>query len=182
MDGPFYNDLRSPFTAADVASVTLLSTDLPLYPIANFPVLGSNYFSYVGKKLKIRMFGRMTTVATPGNGTWDIWFGDGTAAQGTLIQSSAALALAANQTNIAWRAEFDIVCRVFGSSGALLCTGAAHMGTLLTTNIPVLIPLTAPAQVTTDLTVARIVSVQFKRSGSTAETMQVHDMDVIAMN
>jgi hypothetical protein len=30
-----------------------------------------------------------------------------------------------------------------------------------------------------DLTAANIISVQFKRSGSTAETMQVHDMEVV---
>lgn len=181
MDGPFFNDLRSPFTAADIASVTLLTTDLPLYPVANFPVLGSNYFGWVGKKLKIRMFGRITTAATPGNGTWDIYWGNGTATNGTIIASSAAQALTASQTNLSWRAEFDIVCRAFGASGALLCTGFAIFNEAVVAP-KMLIPASAPASVTVDLTVANIVSVQFKRSGSTAETMQVHDMDVIAMN
>ena len=185
MDGPFYTDLRSPFTAADIASVTLATTDLALYPVANFPVLGSNYFSYVGKKLKIRMFGRMTTAATPGNGTVDVYWGSGAAANGTILQSSAAIALAANRTSEAWRMELDIVCRAFGSSGALLCTGMIwYKSTLITTaaDQPAMIPTATPAQVTVDLTLANIVSVQYKRSGSTAETMQVHDMDVIAMN
>ena len=183
MDGPFYNDIRAPFVSADIASVTLATTDKALYPVANFPVLGSNYFGFVGKKLRIKLFGRMTTVATPGNGTWDIYFNNGADANvGTILASSATLALAANQTNISWYAEVSVYCRAIGSAGALMCTGLAHMGSLLTTNVPVLIPLTVPAQVTVDLTVANIISVQFKRSGSTAETMQVHDMDVIAMN
>jgi hypothetical protein len=33
-----------------------------------------------------------------------------------------------------------------------------------------------------DLTAASIISVQFKRSGSTVETMQIHNMQVIALN
>jgi hypothetical protein len=45
-----------------------------------------------------------------------------------------------------------------------------------------MIPASAPAQVTVDLSAANIVSVQFKRSGSTVETMQVHDMTVLALN
>src|SRR6266699_5681470 len=178
MDGPFYLDSRSPFTAADIASVTLATTDKALYPVANFPVLGSNYFSFVGKKIKIRLFGRMTTAATPGNGTMSVYFNNGGDANlGTLLQSSAAIALAANRTSEAWRAELDIVCRAFGASGALLCTGMIfYKSTLITTaaDQPAMIPTPTPAQVTVDLTVANIISVQYKRSGSTAEAMQVH--------
>jgi len=184
MDGPFYNDLRSPFTAADIAAVTLATTAKALYPVDNFPVLGSNYFGFVGKKLKIRMFGRITTAATPGNGSFDVYWGTGADANGTILASSAALALSASQTNVSWRAEFDVVCRVFGANGALLVTGTAwfNVGVLASTLAPMMIPASAPANVTVNLTSANIVSVNFKRSGSTAETMQVHDMDVIAMN
>lgn len=184
MDGPFYNDIRAPFTASDIASVTLATTDKALYPSANFPVLGANYFGWVGKKIKIQMFGRITTAATPGNLTWDVYWGGGADASGTILASSAAVALQASQTNLSWKAEFDIVCRAFGASGALLCTGWSlfNVAVVLSTAQPVLIPASAPAQVTVDLTLTNIVSVQFKRSGSTAETMQVHDMNVIAMN
>jgi hypothetical protein len=46
-----------------------------------------------------------------------------------------------------------------------------------------MLPASAPAvSGAVDLTAANIISVQFLRSGSTAETMQVHDMEVIALN
>lgn len=184
MDGPFYNDLRSPFTAADIAAVTLATTDLALYPVANFPVLGSNYFGWIGKKLRIWMFGRITTAATPGNGTFDVYWGTGAAANGTIIGSSAAFALTASQTSLSWRASFDITCRAFGASGALLCTGEASFNNAVVANTlqPLLIPASAAVQTTVDLTAANIVSVQFKRSGSTAETIQVHELNVAALN
>lgn len=186
MDGPFYNDLRAPFIFGDIPSVTLATTDKALYPVANFPVLGSNYFGFVGKKLKIKLFGRITTAATPGNLGWDVYWGTGADANGTILASSAALALSINQTNVTWCAEFSVYCRAPGGAavGSLMCTGWSlfNVGVVASTLAPVLIPATAPAGVTVDLTLANIVSVQFKRSGSTAETMQVHDMDVIAMN
>jgi hypothetical protein len=184
-DGLFYNDLKAPFTAANIAAVTLSTTFLSLYPLSNFPLLPSGYFSFVGKKMKIRLFGQMTTAATPGNGQFGIYWNADTAAGTTQLATSAAFALVANATNLSWRVEVDIVCRAIGSSGALLATGMAvfPIGLVLSTvgmNQP--IPASAPAQVTVDLTQNFIPSVQFLRSGSTAETMQVVDMDVIAMN
>lgn len=189
MDGGFYNDTRAPFTAADVASVTLATTDKALYPVANFPALGSNYFSFIGKKLRIQLFGRMTTAATPGNGAFDIYWGTGADANGTIIQSSTASALAASQTNLSWALDILVTCRGFGATGALLITGTARLNPSLygTFNAATMaglefLPSSAPAQVTADLTAANIVSVQYKRSGSTAETMQVHDGVVTALN
>lgn len=185
MDTPFYNDLRSPFTVVDIGAVTLAATDKALYPAANFPLLGSNYW-WVGKKIKIRLFGRMTTGATPGNGTFDVYWGSGVDATGTIIASSGTLALSVNQTNVSWWVEIYIHCRAIGSgsTGSLFVTGIAHfnVGVLASTLQPMMIPATAPAAVGVDTTAANIVSVQFKRSGSTAETMQVHDMEVIALN
>jgi len=184
-DGLYYNDARPPWTAADIASVTLSTTDLALYPVSNFPVLGGNYFNYVGKKLKIRLFGRITTAVTPGNGTWDVYYGSGGNAAGTIIASSAAFALTASQTNLSWCCEVNVHCRSTGSAGTLFCTGWSlfNVAVVASTVQPILIPASAPVvSAGIDLTAANIISVQFKRSGSTAETMQVHDMDVIALN
>jgi hypothetical protein len=48
---------------------------------------------------------------------------------------------------------------------------------------PVLIPASAAVvSGAYDLTAALIPSIQVQRSGSTAETMQVHDMEVVALN
>lgn len=185
MDGPFYLDQRQPFMVADLSSVTLATTDKALYTAGQFPVLGGGYFGFPGKAIMIKLFGRMTTVATPGNLQWDIYWGTGADANGTVLQSSAAVALVANGTNLSWTAEFIVRCTTIGASGALFVTGWSlfNVGLVLSTAAPVLIPASAPATSgSVDLTAANIVSVQFKRSGSTAETMQVHQMQVIALN
>src|SRR5262245_35504479 len=101
-DGIYVNDLRTPFISGDIAAVTLATTDKALYPVGNFPVLPGNYFSFIGKKVKISMFGRITTSATPGNLNWDVYYGTGADANGTILASSAAVALQANQTSLSW--------------------------------------------------------------------------------
>ena len=123
MDGGFYRDTRSPFTAADIASVTLATTNKALYPVGNFPVLGSNYFGWLGKKISIELFGRITTGTTPGNGQWNVYWGTGADANGTSLQGSTFQALQASQNNLSWWAKFLCTCRAFGSGGALLVTG-----------------------------------------------------------
>lgn len=183
-DGLFFVDSRSPFISADVAAVTLSTSDLALVPVANLPILGSNYFAFIGKAVRIRMFGRITTAATPGNGTIDIYWGSGASATGTIIASSAAFALTPSQTNLTWEMEFFVRCRAMGSSGSLMTVGMfnSNVGVVASTLQPVMIPASAPTAVTVDLTAANVISPQFKRSGSTAETMQVHDFMFEAMN
>ncbi len=186
MDGAFYLDSRAPFISVDIPLVTLATTDKALYRVSDFPILGGNYFNFVGKAILIRLFGRITTVLTPGNGSFSVYFNNGTDAAATLLQSSAALALTASQTSVSWWAEFVVRCRAIGPAtiGSLFATGIAHfnVGVLASTLQPMMIPAATPAAVTVDLTLANIISVQFKRSGSTAETMQVHEMAVVALN
>jgi hypothetical protein len=185
MDGAFYNDLRSPFISGDLTAVNLATTDKALYTPSAYPVLGGQYFSYIGKKQKIRMMGKVTTGATPGNGQFDIYYGTGADANGVLLQSSAAFALLANQSNISWWAEFYIRCQTTGSAGTLFCDGIAFFNQAVAANIvqPILIPASGAAvSAACDLTAALIISVQFKRSGSTAEAMTVQDLEVISLN
>lgn len=181
-DGLFYHDQREPVIGADIAAVTLSTTDKALYPASNFPVLGGQYFARIGKKLHIRLFGRMTTGTTPGNGTWDIYYGTGADANGTILASSAAQALTASQTNLSWMLNVYVHCRSIGNAGTLFCVGWSKFNEAVVAPT-LMIPASAPAvSGSVDLTAALIISCQFKRSGSTAETMQIHDMDVVAMN
>lgn len=181
-DGLFYQDLREPFLGADITAVTLAATAKALYTASNFPVLGGQYFSRIGKKIHIRLFGRMTTVLTPGNGSFNIYYGTGADANGVLLMTGTPVALTASQTNMSWRMECYVHCRSIGSAGTLFCTGTAKFNEALYAPM-MLLPATAPAvSGACDLTAALIISVQFLRSGSTAETMQVHDMEVTAMN
>ncbi len=71
-DGLFYLDQREPFIGADLAAVTLSTTDKALYTPSAFPVLGGQYFSRIGKKVRIRAFGKITTAAPPGHLTFGL--------------------------------------------------------------------------------------------------------------
>jgi len=181
-DGIFFNDLREPFVNADVAAVTLAATNKALYPASNFPVLGGQYFARPGKAVRVRAFGRITTAATPGNGQFAVFYGTGADANGTSLVTSAATALTASQTNLSWMCEVDVHCRTTGNAGTLFGTGYALFNSAVAATVW-MIPASAPvASGSVDLTAANILSLQFNRSGSTAETMQVHNLQVIALN
>lgn len=182
-DGLFYNDLREPFIGTDIAAVTLAATNKALYPVSNFPVLGGQYFARIGKKVRIRLFGRITTALTPGNLTIAVLYGTGADANGVSLAATAAQTMLPSQSNLSWEMELFIHCRSIGNVGTLFCTGKAFFNTLTIAAGDFLIPASVPVvSGAVDLTAALIPSVQALRSGSTAETMQVHDMEVIAMN
>jgi hypothetical protein len=184
-DGLYYVDSRAPFISGDVAAVTLAATAKALIPAANIPVLGGNYFSFIGKAVRIRLFGRITTAATPGNGQLSLYWGTGADANGVVAGQTAAVALTASQTNMSWQAEMIVRCRTMGAAGTLFVTGEfrANVAVLSTTLQPMLIPATAPAaSAACDLTASLLLSPQFSRSGSTVETMQVHDVSYEALN
>lgn len=185
MNGPYYLDTLAPLVTADIASVTLAGTNKALYPAASFPAVGANFFDKVGKAIWVHLFGRITTVATPANLTFNIYWGSGADATGTIIQSSAAIAMTASQTNLAWMLDLFVKCTAIGSAGALFATGCFECNNAVIANTlqPILIPASAPAtSASVDLTAASIVSVQVQESGTPSATMLVHDLRVVALN
>jgi len=188
MDGAFYQDSRLPFQTADFPQITLSTTSLMLWPAGgSSSATGAGYWT-PGKKMRIRMFGKMTTAATPGNLTIEIRYGT-TDAGGTILATSAATALAANKTNISWWSECVVQSRddVMGTSKALFAFGYFFYdgaGGLFTTTSqnPLVLPASAAAAVNVDLTAANAINVQMKRSGSTAETVTVQELSVVAEN
>jgi hypothetical protein len=184
-NGSFFNDTRAPFVVVNPAAVTLATTAKALYTASQFPTLGGNYFNYPGKKLRIRLFGQITTAATPGNGSFNVYYGSGADATGVLLMTGTPVALTAAQTNLAWEAEVIVTCITTGSTGTLKCSGHArfNVGVIASTLQPIMLPASAPAvSGACDLTAANIISVQYLRSGATVETMQVTDMEVISLN
>lgn len=178
----FFLDTREPFVAIPPAVVTLAATAKALYTTSQFPVLGPQYFARVGKKICIKLFGIITTVLTPGNGNVAIYYGTGADANGVLLASSAAAALTASQTNVTWIAEITIECITIGNIGTLRATGYIKFNEAVQVAMQ-MIPATVGAPSgACDLNAANIISVQYLRSGSTAETMQVLSMSVVAMN
>lgn len=186
-DGLFYVDSRSPFISGDVGSVTLATTDKALIPAANIPIIGANYFSFIGKAVRVRIFGRLVTAATPGNGTFSLYYGTGADANGVVTAATAAMVLTASMTTgSSFKAEMICRCRTMGATGTLFTTGTFEFLNSATTTVAgsvYMIPAAAPAaSASVDLTAALLLSPQFKRSGSTAETMQVHDVSYEALN
>lgn len=181
-DGLFYSDVREPFITVPPAAVTLIATAKALYTPSQFPVLGGHYFARPGKKLKIRLFGIMTTGTTPGNGSFNVYYGTGADANGVLLMTGTPVALLASQSNLTWELEIVVTCITTGSVGTLRCTGKAIFNEALLVPHQMLPTATAGVSGACDLTAALMISVQYLRSGSTVETMQVMDMEVTAMN
>jgi hypothetical protein len=184
MDGQFYLDSRGPFLVTDGPSVSLATTYKAVLPAASLPALGSNYFGFVGKQVRIRIWGHLTTVATPGNMQAAIFWGSGADNTGTNLAASAAVALTANQSLMSFEWDILVKCRSIGATGSLLCHGMfnANVAVLSSTLQPVLIPASNASAVTVDLTANNVVSPQFLRSGSTAEAIMAHDMTWEALN
>lgn len=183
MDGQFYRDLRAPFCIANPASVTLAATNKALYPVANIPAMGKDYW-WAGKTVAIRAFGQITTAITPGNLTLAVLYGTGADANGTSLVASAAQTLVASQTNLSWEVQLFVRCITIGATGTLFATGRAFFNTSVIAAGTFLLPASAPVvSGSLDLTVAsNVLSFQALRSGSTAETMQIVDLQIEALN
>lgn len=172
--GQFYHDTRGPFNTAAYPSVTLATTSKMLYP-ANPNVMVQPWEWFPGKKIRVIAFGQITTAATPGNLTIELRAATADAG-GTLLATSNALTLIASQTTKSWRCEFSIECWSTGNggaSGSLFASGVFEASAAVFAAGQALIPDGANAAVTVDLQAAVGLSLQFKRSGSTAETAQV---------
>lgn len=181
MDTPFFNDLCPPFNIVSPAAVTLSTTDKALYLPANVKPMGNPYW-WPGKMVRIEVMGAFTSAATPGNLTLSLYWGTGADANGTILAASAAQAWTASQATKCWKAWFDVECRLIGASGALLAIGAFKADEASIAP-ELLMPTAGPAAVTVDTTTSgNVLSVQAKRSGSTAETMQCHSVKLFALN
>lgn len=183
-DGIFYNDTREPHLVSDITAVTMTTTAKALYPAAAFPVLGGQYFNRPGKAIKICLWQKMVLAGTPGNFSYNVHWGTGADANGTLICTAGTpVALTGSVTKCGY-AEFVIRCLTTGTAGTLQATGWAvwDPAIIAATLNPILIPTAgAAASAGLDLTAANIVSVQALQSG-TAGTIQVQQLSVIALN
>lgn len=182
MDGPFYLDTREPFFTVPTTAITLAATAKALYTAAQFPPLGAGYMSRPGKKLRIRLAGIMTTGATPGNGSFNVYWGTGADANGVLLMTGTPVALTAGQTALTWELEIVITCITTGATGTARCSGHALFNEAILAPHQMLPTATMADSASIDFTAALIPSVQFLRSGSTGETMQVREMEVTALN
>ena len=183
-DGLFYLDTREPHLVTDITAVTMAATAKAVYPAAAFPVLGGQYFNRPGKAIKISMWLKVVVAGTPGNFSFNVHWGTGADANGTLICTAGTpVALTASVTKCIY-AEFTVRCLTTGTAGTLQCTGwaVADPAIIAATLNPILIPTAgAAASAALDLTASNIVSVQVLQSG-TAGTIQCQSLVVEALN
>lgn len=181
-DGIFYVDTRPPWIVAAETAITLLTTDKLAYP-GSRTALPAGYFAFPGKAVRLTLYGSITTVLTPGNIGVELYYGT-TDAGGTLLASSAALALVASQTTVPFRIEAYCRARTVGPTGSLIpfCICKFGIAVIASPNDHFIVPAGAPTAVTVDTTAASGFNIQIKRSGSTAETVTTHDLVFEALN
>ena len=92
--------------------------------------------------------------------------------------AGVAVGWAASSANYSFWFEFVVRCRALGASGSLFGGG---WGFIQNTGTFMVSP-TSPAAVTVDLTQNYFLMPQVSRSGSTAETIQLHDAIYEAVN
>jgi hypothetical protein len=189
-----YHETRNPHTqTADYSQITLSTTSKSIMSVTtDLPGSGLTFaagYWDVGKKWHCRMFGKATTVLTPGNLTVEIRHQTGATvadAGGTILATSGAVALTASKTNASWFIDFTVEARAaVGTAAGLFAKGfmiADSTTALLASTVqPLFIPATAAAAVNVDTTLAGTINIQWKRSGSTAETVTVQDFQVNAI-
>lgn len=145
----FYETLVT--AQADGTAVANSTTPASLLPAAAKFVLPSNFFANLGKKLRLKASGRISTLtAAPGNLTLDLRFGS------TVVWNGGASALNLTaQTNATWDFEAELTCRAIGQSTTAVLIGVGRLITRASLGAPavatatgvgaVLLPDTAPA-------------------------------------
>lgn len=181
-DGLFYLDTREPHFVSNLGAITMTTTAKAMYAAANFPTLGGGYFSRPGKAIKISCSALFTLAASPGNLSFNILWGTGADANGTVLMTGTPAAA----TSATKRVYLEVVvrCITTGTSGSLEATGWSlwDVGIMASPNFIMMMPTgAAGAGVTADTTAANIVSIQPLQSG-TASTVTVDWLQVEALN
>jgi hypothetical protein len=177
--GIHYLDKTEPLMSAAQATVTLATTDKLIVPAAFTNAWSAGFGGKVGKTIYLTYYGSITTGATPTNIGVELYWG-GADAGGTLLASSAALALVANQTSVPFRIEAYLTNRgPYGTACSVIPWAICKFGTavIASPNDHFIVPAGAPTAVNVDVTAASVgFNVQIKRTGSTAETVTVQDV------
>lgn len=113
--GPFRQMLDGAISLADQTAVTG-TTEVAMWPVAQYTGFGPNQLR-AGQAWCLTAHGVLTTAgSSPGNITLTPRFG--TTSGGTALGASAATALVASASNVAWRLQYDFEIRTVGLAGA----------------------------------------------------------------
>jgi hypothetical protein len=131
----------------DGTALTNTTTATSILPAAAKLVLPANFMA-IGKTLRVKASGRISTVVTsPGTLTLDVRFGSTVVANGGAMNLNTTA-----QTNATWLLEMLLTCRAIGASANLMWTGEWKSRAIVGSGTAaagsagqVLLPDTAPA-------------------------------------
>ena len=130
-------------TGEDGPALVSSSTATSILPLSRKFTLGSYFFDSVGKTLRIRAAGRISTAASgPGTLTMDIRFGSV-----VVFNGGVSPTLAVSATNLTWVMDVILTCRAIGASTSATVIGIGRLETsALSAATPImLLPTSAPA-------------------------------------
>jgi hypothetical protein len=103
-------------TTTSVSSTTTAETKSLIGTIDGTFTVPAN-FLVIGRVLRLRLRGVMTTGATSGTVTFQVKIGS------VVVASTGAIATTISLSNMYWEAEIDIICRTVGASGTVFVQG-----------------------------------------------------------
>lgn len=178
----------------DGTALTNSTTQTSILPTTARYTLPSNYFSAIGKTLRLKAFGRVSTVVTtPGNITFLFCLGTVASPINAFTSGASALNVVA-QTNASWELEMLLTCRAIGSGTSANMMGLSRWISRASLNAPavgtttgvgaVLGPDTAPAVGTGfDSTITNVVDLQATFSvANAANSIQLHGFTLESLN
>jgi hypothetical protein len=161
-----YRNLRAVSSIlVDESAVTLVTTMKSLWPVAR-TTLPANFW-WPGKRVKLTVWGKVTTDGTAGNYVFEMAYGSGDAP--TALVAGATVAGTVSQTAKVWKAEGYAECRTVGATGTLRMMGqwSPVVSVLASTLQPYEFPENTPADVTIDTTASgNALTYQLQRSGA----------------
>ena len=177
----------------DGTALASSTTPTSLLPAAGRFTLASNFFANIGKQIRIRACGRVSTVVTtPGTLTMDIRFG--TVAAPIIVFNGGAMNLNTTaQTNATWELDADLVCRSIGSGTTATVLGIGRFFSRALIGSPAvasgyagvaLLPDTAPAVGTGfDSTITNVVDLFATWSVSnSSNSITLHQFSLESLN
>lgn len=176
---------------SDGAALTNTLVETSLLPGQAKYVLPANFLDYIGKTLRVRATGRISTVVTsPGTLTFRVKLN--TTPIAVAVSPAFALNVAA-KTNVTWLLEWSLTARTIGSGTAatLLHTGYWQSEAVIGSPLPsaggsgqLMIPASAPAVGTGfDSTVPNLVDLTAQwGTANAANSLQLHQYALESLN
>lgn len=151
------------WATADATAVASTAAETIIVPDVKLP---ANYMAD-GRVLRVTLAGKMSNTASATIQWATRWGG----VAGTLLAQSAAMGIGAAVTNITYRIQMEIQTRTNGATGALMVFAELCISLTGSTSINQVYSVagaSAPAQVTSDLTIDKDFSCTGKWSASSA--------------